>query len=350
MSALAELGLTADDVLAMMDAGERAAFQAQFDRDSVKDKSYLELPMGREVGRYLASKRKMLTPSSYIGYEGTLHKFALAFADLSLEDFENPRGPDLIEPWMDRKWGSGKPGTYNTCHAHLKDFFKWQILRDRMRSNPMDRISRARKIQPYRETFSQDEVRAIIASAGDLRDRIALRLLFYHGLRKGALQTIQFKHFDYGRRKLTVFTKGSKVQNIPLPEAAFWTDYERHVLEVEAKPDDFLMCVIKQVPYGSPDAFGRRRVREYRMADRMMTSTPLHMWWGDRIRDAGIPYRHMHCARHTFAQMILEETHDLKLAQELLGHASVQTTGDTYSAYDFSQQAVLLAGVLNRPQ
>jgi site-specific recombinase XerC len=40
-------------------------------------------------------------------------------------------------------------------------------------------------------------------------------LLLDYGLRKGALQTIQFTHFDHQRQRVTIFTKGEKVRQIP---------------------------------------------------------------------------------------------------------------------------------------
>lgn len=89
---------------------------------------------------------------------------------------------------------------------------------------------------PARTTFSDDQRRATIAGAEGLRDRIALRLLLDYGLRKGALQNIQFKHFDHQRRRLTMFTKGQNVRQLPIPQPPFWLDVERHILDVEARP------------------------------------------------------------------------------------------------------------------
>ncbi len=74
---------------------------------------------------------------------------------------------------------------------------------------------------------------------------MALRLLLDYGLRKGALQAVRFKHFDHQRRRLTIFTKGQKVRELPIPHPPFWLDLERHILEVEAKPDHYLMPRMK---------------------------------------------------------------------------------------------------------
>lgn len=315
---------------------------ARIMREAVRDKSYQQFPMGQEARRYLSAKRKRLTDSSYRGYEGCLDKLARHFPDLQLHDFELPAGADLIETFLDDRWGAGNPGTYNVNHSVLSDFFQWQVRRGRMRSNPLTLVDRAKKREIYRTTFSNDQRRAIVASAEDLRDRIALRLLLDYGIRKGALQKVQFKHFDHQRKRLTIFTKGAKVRELPLPDPAFWMDLERHILDAEAQPNHFLMCLRKPIP--------RAGVRSF--PDRALSSTALHRWWYARLNDAGIVPKgetsgeRMHKARHTAGQRVLDATGDLKLVQRMLGHASIQTTGDIYVDYDLDQLAAKMADAL----
>lgn len=349
MSALREqiVPLTATELVAMMGEDERLtpeqlAKLMPLVHQAMKDKSYEDLPMGREAKAYLASKHKRLTDSSFRGYEGCLDKFARHFPHLELKDFELPIGAERVEEFLDDRWGASAPGTYNVNHAYLSDFFKWQVKRGRMHSNPMQLVDRARPRQVYRTTFSNDQRRAILASAEDLRDRIALRLLLDYGIRKGALQKVQFKHFDHQRRRLTIFTKGQKVRELPIPHPAFWMDLERHILDTEAQPAHFLMCLVKPIP--------RAGVR--RFPERAMSSTATHRWWYRRLEDAGIVPRgetsgeRMHKARHTAGQRVLDHTGNLKAVQKLLGHASIQTTGDVYADWDIEALTSTMADVL----
>ncbi len=55
----------------------------------------------------------------------------------------------------------------------------------------------------------------------------------------------------------------------------------------------------------------------------------------------------MHKARHTAGQRVLDHTGNLKAVQKLLGHASIQTTGDVYADWDIDQLAATLADVLS---
>jgi len=54
----------------------------------------------------------------------------------------------------------------------------------------------------------------------------------------------------------------------------------------------------------------------------------------------------MHKARHTAGQRVLDRTGNLKAVQKLLGHSSIQTTGDIYADWDIDQLARTLEQVL----
>jgi site-specific recombinase XerD len=207
----------------------------------VKDKSYRAFPLGLEAGHYLRAKRKRLTTDSYRDYESCLDKLARHFADLELRDFEPPVGTERLEEFLDFQWGAKAGRTYNKNLSILRDFFKFQVLRSKLHGDPTLPIERATNRSVHRTIFSTDERNAILASNPALRDKIALRLLLDYGLRKGALQHVQFKHFDHHRKRLTIFTKGGKIRDLPIPQSGFWFDLERMILEEEAQPSEYLL-------------------------------------------------------------------------------------------------------------
>lgn len=170
-----------------------------------------------QAAAYLRVKRKRLTDSSHRDYERGLDKLARYFPDLEIEDFEPPIGTQRLEEFLEHQYGDGSPRNYNKNLSILKDFFKFQIVRGRLHGDPTLVIERAGARQVYRTTFSNDQRRAIIAQAEDLRDRIALGLLLDYGLRNGALQNIQFKHFDHQRRRLTCSPRGRRSGSSPSP-------------------------------------------------------------------------------------------------------------------------------------
>lgn len=330
------------------------AAAARIVREATKNKSYRAYPLGQEAGHYLRFKRKRLTATSYRDYESCLDKLARDFADLELEAFEPPVGRERVEEFLDDRWGASAPRTYNKNFSILRDFFKFQVLRGRLHGDPTLGIERAKKRAVYRTTFTDDQREAIVASQADLRDRVALRLLLDYGLRKGALQHVQFQHFDHQRRRLTIFTKGEKIRTLPIPSRAFWLDLERVILDVGAQPQHFLMARQKAIPRGKPDPVtGKRRSVLERFPDRAMGPHGLHDWWYGCLERAGVVEpgttsgEKMHKARHTAGQRVLDRTGNLKATQRLLGHASIQTTGDVYTDWDIDQLAETLAEVLD---
>lgn len=312
-----------------------------FEERVMRDKSYQLLPLGMEAAEYLRYKRKRMTKSSLVTYEYVLDKLAREFPHLEIGDFEPPAGTRLLEKFLDDRWG-GEPRTYNRNLSVISNFFKRAHITGKMIGNPTTAIERAKPRQVHRTTFTADQSRAIIASQDDRRDRIALRLLLNYGIRKGALQQVQYQHFDHVRKRLTIFTKGGKVRDIPLPHPEFWFDLERLILDCNAEGFHYLM----------PGRRGNQRAMNL-VPDKPISAHGLHNWWYRCLENAGVVAlgtrkgERMHKARHTAGQRVLDHTGNLKAVQKLLGHSSIQTTGDTYTDWDIEQLNVTMAQVLS---
>lgn len=310
-------------------------------REMARDPMWELYPLGEQVADYLRWKRKRLTKGSDRQYTGTLAVFAGDHMDLDLKDFEPPVGITRVEEFLHRNWGHLEPRTYNKHLSILGDFFKFQIGRGNMAGNPTLPIERAKVRDPHRETFNSNQVRAIIASQDDLRDRLALRLLLNYALRKSELRAVQFKHFDHVRLRLTVFGKGGTVMAVPIPDPAFWHDLERLILDSQAQPGHYLMCGRRGNRHGS-------RL----LPDTRIGNHGLHDWWYARLADAGIVAagttkgERMHKGRHTAGQALLDATGNLKAVQKLLRHKSMLTTADVYLDWDLDQLAQSLAEAL----
>jgi site-specific recombinase XerC len=83
-----------------------------------------------------------------------------------------------------------------------------------------------------------------------------------------------------------------------------------------------------------------------------MSANGTHLWWYRCLANAGVTTEgvhhgeHMHKARHTAGQRVLDKTGNLKAVQKLLGHSSIQTTGDIYADWDIDQLAGTMDEVL----
>ena len=139
-----------------------------------------------------------------------------------------------------------------------------------------------------------------------LRDDAILELLYGSGLRVAELCGVGPADIDLHRRLVTVWGKGSKQRQIPMSEPAAdalgsWLSRGRLQLANAASPADALFLNRRGGRLGARDV---RRIIDRRAA------SPTHP----------------HALRHSFATHLLDGGADLRVVQELLGHASLQTT------------------------
>lgn len=330
---------------------------ARIVREAVRDKAYRAYPLGGEWAAYLRWGRGRWTKSTYRSYEDTGDKLARTFPDLELSDFEPPVGTERLEEFLEQHWGDAAPRTYNKHVSALRGFFKFAVLKGKLHGDPTIALRRHKKRDVHREVFNEDTMLHIVTAGpdpGDLpRDRVALNLLMTYAIRKGALQAIQFKHFDHQRRILMLFSKGEKIRPLRIPDADFWLDLERVILEKGAQPEHYLMCRRRQIWRGyNEDGSSRFEIKQY--PEKPMGDHGLHDWWYGCLERAGIVSEgvrsgeKMHKARHSAGQALLEETHDIVLVQKLLGHSDPAITMEHYVDYDEFQLADHMIRMIER--
>lgn len=143
-----------------------------------------------------------------------------------------------------------------------------------------------------------------------LRDRLIVELLYATGIRVGELCGLDIDDVDLGRRLVRVLGKGNKERSVPFgaPAAAAvttWLDVGRPTFVTEHSGPALLL--------------GRRGGR----LDQRQARTVVH-----DVMSAvpGAPDLSPHGLRHSAATHLLEGGADLRVVQELLGHASMATT------------------------
>jgi integrase/recombinase XerC len=161
--------------------------------------------------------------------------------------------------------------------------------------------------------FSAAETRAQGGKFTDVRNLAMLELFYSAGLRLSELQGVNRDSLDLLSNQVKVRGKGRKERIVPLGDRAILA-----LRNYESKRDELLRAM---GPKGERTAFflsaqGRRI--STRALQNAMTSLL------DLVSEgAGLS---THSLRHTFATHMLDAGADLRAVQELLGHASVQTT------------------------
>lgn len=170
------------------------------------------------------------------------------------------------------------------------------------------------------ETLSLDQVFSLLDqsfpySPSGERDACILELLYGCGLRVSELTGLNLSQWYREEALLRVFGKGSKERFIPLTSTAqaallSYCDHARSLLY--AKKHGLLSQDAEAVFLNTR---GKRITRQ--------AVYDLVKLYGEKV---GIKDLHPHSLRHSFASHLLGGGADLRVVQELLGHADISTT------------------------
>jgi integrase/recombinase XerD len=144
-----------------------------------------------------------------------------------------------------------------------------------------------------------------------LRDRTILEVLYATALRRSELLNLDLEHLDLSRGVISIRRgKGDKDRFVPLAER---TEAWLRKYLVEARP--------KLMVYSDEKAVFLS-LRGNRMAEHYLTELV-----AKAIEESGIDKRGgCHLFRHTAATLMLEGGADLRIIQQMLGHADISTT------------------------
>jgi len=225
-------------------------------------------------------------------------------------------GTDELSEFLSQRKKEGMAASsLRIATVHMKGFFRWLAGEGRLPADPAEPLLAPRAEMDLPETLHAQEVGKLLESIDvsqplGRRDRAMLEVFYAAGLRLAELCGARLEHFDPEGGWLRVTGKGDKTRIVPLGGRALEAldDYlknERPKL-VKSRTSSQVFLSIRGGPL-SPD-----RVRQ--IVKR-------------RAALAGIEQNvYPHLLRHSFATHLLEGGADLRVIQELLGHADISTT------------------------
>jgi integrase/recombinase XerC len=269
--------------------------------------------------RHLRSERGRSehTVRAYLGDVRSLCTFLET--DSQITDLADIRLADL-RAWLAMLSRSGSArSTIARRSAAVRTFLGWAARTGRIAVDPSLRLAAPRRVAHLPDVLRQSDAKALLdlaAVASDdqdpihLRDRAALELLYASGIRVGELTGLDIDDVDLAGAVLRVMGKGGKERTVPFGIPA------REALEAWLTLGRPRLCGPQS---GAALLLGVRG----RRADARQIRSAVHALIA-HVPDA--PDLSPHGLRHSAATHLLEGGADLRLVQELLGHASLATT------------------------
>ncbi len=284
------------------------------------------LPFAEELAAFLVHMRseKQFSPLTQQNYQRDLEKFFHFCATYSVNDLST-LNPQHIRQSLAALHRSGISGrSLQRWLSSLRSFFRFAIKRGWMKNNPADGIQAPKSPKKLPKTMDVDQTAQFVEVAGDSfiarRDRALLELIYSSGLRLAEVTGLNVADIDLKDGMVTVTGKGSKERLLPVGRYAIAALQEWLPQRALHAPADQKALFITQ--RGTRISHRAVQLRLQQLSVQQGMDNPVHP----------------HMLRHSFASHVLESSSDLRLVQELLGHANLSTT-QIYTHLDFQHLA-----------
>lgn len=207
--------------------------------------------------------------------------------------------------------------------ATIRVFCRWLNATGRVADNPADVLVRPSSWKKLPGVLSPNQIKRLLNSPMQeieakpsskiyaLRDRAILELMYASGLRASEVGAIHLTDIIEEGGVIRVTGKGDKQRLVPMgtPAIAAIHAYREHARPVFALDSDPVTDALFLSRTGRP----LERVAVWQIVKRY-------------AKAAGLKDVHPHTLRHSFATHLLSGGADLRVVQDLLGHADITTT------------------------
>ena len=204
--------------------------------------------------------------------------------------------------------------------AALRCFFKYLHKAQYLTNNPAENLTAPKRPKSLPKFLTDDEMLSIldnvdINTPAGLRNKAVLELLWATGMRISELSGLNFEDMRLDENEITVFGKGAKERIVLISERAkkYLLQYINIARPLITKKDTETNSVKSPVFVNK---------NGYRLQNKTIRNAV-----NDITERIQLP-KHVtpHMFRHSFATRMIENGADLRVVQELLGHASISNT------------------------
>ncbi|GAK30419.1 site-specific recombinase XerD [Weissella oryzae SG25] len=197
----------------------------------------------------------------------------------------------------------------------LRKFFQYAHRNQLVTNDPMLQVDPPKKGQYLPAVLTIAEVEALLAAPDTstnlgIRTRTMLEVMYATGMRVSELVNLKFDNLHLDLGLIQTVGKGDKERIIPIGDmAAMWLErYLQDVRPLLGRQQDPTIIFLND--------HGRQLTRQgvWKIIKQLVASVGI-------TKDVS-----PHTLRHSFATHILENGADLRIVQELLGHADISTT------------------------
>lgn len=266
----------------------------------------------RQFLNYLAVE-KLLAKNTLLAYERDLKDYLAFLEKKKIRDLSQVRPKEIHEFLMNLKERKLSSASISRHLVSIKIFHRFLVRERHLKVDVTSSLESPKTWKRLPSALSLREVEKMLSNVNGrtsrgIRDRAILELFYATGMRVSELADLKLTNLHLDSAFLRCLGKGQKERVIPLgrcASGAIQTYLKRIRTKSHAKSQELFL---------NPQGKKLSRQSLWKIIKRYGRQSHL----GKRITP--------HTLRHSFATHLLERGADLRVVQELLGHADISTT------------------------
>ena len=318
-----------------------------------------EIPIFEYMTIWLEKQAKNIQINTYRSYHSMIYgKIRRYFERRTELTVGSIRSKDIEEFYDQLFEDDVVSNTVIHYHAVLRKAFQQAFKDELIEANPFDRVERPKKNKFQGESYSEEELLALLKLTKD--DPIYPAIMFAGGLglRRSEALGVRWSRIDFEERCVLLDTKiveikengkthiraieemknKSSKRTLPLPDQVY-----EMLIEIKAKQELYRKMFKSSYSREYDDYVCVNQLGE------LMKPSYVTEHFAAIIQALGLRKIRFHDLRHTFASILLSNDEPLIKVSRFLGHSDISTTANIYAHLDKSNKqssADIMTGVL----
>jgi integrase len=281
------------------------------------------------LDKWLRSIQDTIRRSTFVQYESVIGcHLAPALGRLKLKSLT----PSHVRALYREKLDSGlAPRTVQYIHVTLHKALKQAVIDGLLQRNVTEAVKAPQVHKKEVRPLNSSQVKALLSAACGERLEVLYVLAIYTGLRRSEILGLRWIDVDFGTETLSVQRSLDTNGTFNPPKR----NKSRHTIKLTGQAAE----VLKRHRAGQNEERLRLGslwedhdlVFPNRVGKPMNADNLYHREYKPLLKKAGLSGFTFHSLRHTCATLLLSKNVNPKIVQEMLGHATISQTMDTYS-------------------
>jgi integrase len=218
------------------------------------------------------------------------------------------------------------------ARAVLSAAFESAMEDDLVASNPVVKSRTITLDNTQIHPLSLEEVQTLLAKTKGVQMQARIRVAVLYAMRQGEALGLQWSDIDFNKKTVFIWQQIQKIEGV-YEFVKLKSEDSVRTLEID---DETLVALKTHKVQQNLDrlAMGEKWVDQ----DLVFTTAlgkPLdgktdYRQWHSALRNAGLPIKRLHDARHTAATLLFDQGLDIEVIRRFMGHSSVLLTSKTY--------------------